>query len=62
MPVRRRPGGEGSRGDGAEGCAKTYLLDVRATNAGNGWQLEPVPNAAKKAFNAIGLTPPDKIS
>ena len=41
---------------------ETYLWDVRATNAGDGWQLEPVPKAAKKAFKALGLTPPDKIS
>ena len=41
---------------------ETYLWDVRATNAGDGWQFEPVPKAAKKAFRALCLTPPDKIS
>ncbi len=40
---------------------ETYLWDVRATNAGDGWQLEPVPKAARKAFKALGLTPPKQI-
>ena len=41
---------------------ETFLWDVRATNAGGGWQLEPVPKAAKKAFKALGLDPPETIS
>ena len=40
---------------------ETYRWDVRATNTGGGWQLEPIPKAAKKAFMALGLTPPDRI-
>lgn len=40
---------------------ETHLWDVRATDTGNGWQLEPVPKAAKKAFKALGLTPPERI-
>ena len=41
---------------------ETYLWDVRASNPGDGWQLEPVPKAAKKAFMTLGLTPPEQIS
>ncbi len=41
---------------------ETFLWDVRASNAGGGWQLEPVPKAAKKAFKALGLDPPETIS
>ena len=32
---------------------KEVLVRVRAANAGGGWQLEPIPKAAKNAF-----TPP----
>ena len=35
------------------------LWDVRVTNSGNKWQLEPITKAARKAFNALGLTPPE---
>jgi len=38
-----------------------YLWDVRATNAGGGWQLEPIPKAARKAIEALGLTPPTSL-
>ena len=41
---------------------ETYLWDVRATNPGDGWQLEPIPKAAKKAFKALGLPPPAQIT
>ncbi len=41
---------------------ETYLWDVRVTNAGGGWQIEAIPKAAKKAFQALGLTPPDRIA
>lgn len=34
------------------------LWDVRVTNTGNEWQLEPIPKIARKAFEALGLTPP----
>lgn len=34
------------------------LWDVRVTNTGNEWQLEPIPKVARKAFEALGLTPP----
>ena len=35
-----------------------YLWDVRVSNFGDGWRLEPIPKAARKAFEALGLTPP----
>lgn len=37
------------------------LWDVRATNAGGGWQLEPIPKAARKAIEALGLLPPTSL-
>lgn len=40
---------------------ETYLWDVRATNAGDGWQLEPIPKASRKALEALGLTPPESL-
>ena len=40
---------------------ETYLWDVRVTNAGDGWQLEPVPKASRKALEALGLTPPETL-
>ena len=40
---------------------ETYLWDVRATNVGDGWQLEPVPKTSRKALEALGLTPPDTL-
>ncbi|MBP5787652.1 MAG: hypothetical protein J6Y19_07550 [Kiritimatiellae bacterium] len=38
-----------------------FLPPARATNPGDGWHLEPIPKAAKKAFEALGLTPPEQI-
>ena len=38
-----------------------YLRDVRASNAGDGWRLEPIPKAARKAIEALGLTPPASL-
>ena len=35
-----------------------YLRDVRTSNVGNGWRLEPIPKAVHKAIEALGLTPP----
>ena len=37
------------------------LWDVRATNAGGGWQLEPIPKAARQAIEALGLLPPTSL-
>ena len=38
-----------------------YLRDIRVTNAGGGWQLEPIPKASRKAIEALGLTPPTSL-
>ena len=38
-----------------------YLRDVRASNVGDGWRLEPIPTAARKAIEALGLTPPASL-
>ncbi len=38
---------------------ETYLWDVRVTNVGDGWRLEPIPKASRKALEALGLTPPE---
>ena len=38
-----------------------YLWDVRATNAAGTWQLEPIPKAARKAIEALGLVPPTSL-
>ena len=38
-----------------------YLWDVRATSVGGAWQLEPIPKAARKAIEALGLTPPASL-
>ena len=38
-----------------------YLWDVRATNAAGAWQLEPIPKAARKAIEALGLAPPASL-
>ena len=40
---------------------ETYLWDVRVTNVGDGWQLEPIPKASRKAIEALGLTPPETL-
>ena len=39
-----------------------YLWDVRVTNAGDGWQLEPVPKASRGAIEALGLTTPVSLA
>jgi len=39
-----------------------YLWDVRVTNAGGGWQPEPIPKASRKAIEALGLEPPTSLS
>ncbi|MBR6022495.1 MAG: transposase [Kiritimatiellae bacterium] len=36
-----------------------YLWDVRKSNAGGTWQLEPIPKSSRKAILALGLIPPD---
>ncbi len=38
-----------------------YLRDVRVSNVGDGWRLEPIPKTARKAIEALGLTPPDSL-
>ena len=40
---------------------ETYLWDVRVTNVGDGWQLEPIPKASRNALEALGLTPPESL-
>ena len=40
---------------------ETYLWEVRVTNVGEGWQLEPIPKASRNALEALGLTPPENI-
>lgn len=39
-----------------------YLWDVRVTNAGDGWQLEPIPKASRGAIEALGLTAPESLA
>ncbi len=41
---------------------ETYLWDVRVTNAGDGWQMEPIPKASRNALEALGLTAPESLS
>lgn len=38
-----------------------YLWDVRVTNVGDGWQLEPIPKASRLALEALGLTAPESL-
>ena len=38
------------------------LWDVRATNAGPQWQLEPIPKVSRKAIMAVGFQPPTTLS
>ena len=40
---------------------ESYLWDVRVTNAGDGWQLEPIPKTSRKALEALGLSPPESL-
>lgn len=40
---------------------ETYLWEVRVTNVGEGWQLEPIPKASRNALEALGLTPPESL-
>ena len=37
------------------------LWDVRVTNAGTRWQLEPIPKASRKAIMAVGFQPPTDV-
>ena len=37
------------------------LWDVRATNAGPQWQLEPIPKVSRKAIMAVGFQPPTTL-
>ena len=37
------------------------LWDVRVTNAGTRWQLEPIPKVSRKAIMAVGFQPPTDI-
>ena len=37
------------------------LWDVRVTNAGAKWQMEPVPKMSRKTMNAVGLQPPQDV-
>ena len=39
-----------------------YLWDVRVTNAGDGWQMEPIPKASCGAIEALGLTAPESLA
>lgn len=38
------------------------LWDVRTTNAGKQWQLEPIPKMSRKAILAMGFQPPTTVS
>ena len=40
---------------------ETYLWDVRVTNVGDGWQLEPIPKSSRCALEALGLTAPETL-
>lgn len=40
---------------------ETYLWDVRVTNVGDGWQLEPIPKSSRCAMEALGLTAPETL-
>ena len=40
---------------------ETYLWDVRVTNVGDGWQLEPIPKASRNAIEALGLSAPETL-
>ena len=37
------------------------LWDVRVTNAGTRWQLEPIPKVSRKAIMAVGFQPPTDV-
>ena len=37
------------------------LWDVRVTNAGAKWQMEPVPKMSRRTMNAVGLQPPKDV-
>ena len=41
---------------------ETYLWDVRVTNVGDGWQLEPIPKKSRGAIEALGLTAPESLT
>lgn len=41
---------------------ETYLWDVRVTNVGDGWQLEPIPKASRGAIEAFGLKAPESLA
>ena len=40
---------------------QNLLWDVRVTNAGGGWELEPVPKAARLALESMGLEIPASV-
>lgn len=40
---------------------EVYLWDVRATNVGEGWRLEPIPKRSRCAIEALGLKAPDTL-
>ena len=40
---------------------ETYLWDVRVTNVGDGWRLEPIPKSSRGAIEAMGLTAPESL-
>lgn len=42
------------------GILKEYLSNIRVTNIGNGWNLEPLTKGEKQALNALGVS--DNIS
>ena len=38
-----------------------YLRDIRVSNDGCKWQLEPIPKAARLTIEAMGMNPPDTV-
>ena len=40
---------------------EAYLWDVRVTNVGDGWRLEPIPKVSRNALEALGLTVPETL-
>lgn len=40
---------------------ETYLWEIRVTNVGEGWQLEPIPKSSRNALEALGLALPENL-
>ncbi|MGN0844108.1 MAG: hypothetical protein ACI4QT_02655 [Kiritimatiellia bacterium] len=40
---------------------ETYLWEIRVTNVGEGWKLEPVQKSSRNALEALDLTLPENL-